>query len=161
MIACMIFGCRSMSLCISLIGRVSQVCSTAFRHICIVRLFFALIMFLPYVQSNVFSRPSWMANTVWSDKYIKWNMRVAHFEKCICGFHKNEVHSSLIARREVVAFSAPKIPTTQIMWFLPVKQNRKLSKFCSNCFKWVSNHVESICQIIALYQMQYCDDGCI
>ena len=44
---------------------------------------------------------------------------------------------------------------------LPVKQNRKLSKFCSNCFKWVSNHVESICQIIALYQMQYCDDGCI
>ena len=92
----------------------------------------------------------------------------ARYTSSLIGSQKS-CKQSLIAKEAELAtelsvnfyFLAPEIPTTQIMWFLPVKQNRKLSKFCSNCFKWVSNYVGSICQIIALYQMQYCDDGCI
>ena len=65
-----IFGCRSMSLWISLIGRVSQVCSMAFCHMNLVRRlfeFFSRLLTSSWVSSkdlqSVSSWPTWGFHT--------------------------------------------------------------------------------------------------
>ena len=74
MIACCIFGWRSMSLWISLIGRVSQVCSMACRHISIVRRLFA---FCSRLSTSNWASSKEFANSV-SQGLLSW-LRGAYF----------------------------------------------------------------------------------